>query len=182
MKYFLPCFFTVLLCVFLSSAAQAELKEHHFYRVSRVVDGDTIKLNTGETVRLIGIDTPEIRNDAKFQRDLKERHLSKAAELAMGKRACKFTKKLIEGKQVHLKFDKSKYDDYHRALAYVFLSSGTFVNAEIIKDGYAYPYPVKPDLQYAPLFRHLYQEAQNHHRGLWKEEKYSQKRIKWVKN
>ena len=151
----------------LSTLARAELKEHTYYRVSRVIDGDTIKLQNGEMVRLIGIDTPEMKNNAKLKRDVKERHVTAKAELKKGRQAYLFTKHLVEGKKVHLKFDRNKYDNYHRTLAYVFLSSGLFVNAEIVKDGYAYVYSVKPDLQYAPLFRRLYKEAKDHRRGLW---------------
>jgi micrococcal nuclease len=176
------CVSIVIAGLFFCSMSYAELKERAFYRVARVIDGDTIKLRSGELVRLIGIDTPELRNNAKFKRDLQERHLTKAAEAAMGRRSYQFTKRLVEGKKIHLKFDKTRYDDYHRVLAYVFLSNGLFVNAQLVKEGYAYPYNVKPDTQYSLLFRRLYNEAKDHRRGLWKKEASVKKGLRWFKN
>ena len=185
MKKLLNCLcliFLILANFSFSSICRGDLQEHKVYRVARVIDGDTIKLENGEHVRLIGIDAPELKDNAKLQRDLKERHLTKSAEIAMGRRSYQFTKHLIEGKKVHLEFDKDKYDEYHRVLAYVYLTSGIFVNAQIVSEGYAYAYTVKPDLQYAQLFRKLYKEAREEHRGLWQEEKSRRKHFKWFNN
>lgn len=163
------------------SISYGKTEEQRIYRVLRVVDGDTIKLNNGETVRLIGIDTPELKNSTKLQKDIKVLHLTKSAELAMGRRSYQFTKRLVEGKKVYLKFDRKKYDQYERVLAYVYLANGSFVNAEILKNGYAYVEMIKPDLQYSGLFRKLYKEARDNHRGLWKEKTTSKKHLKWFK-
>jgi micrococcal nuclease len=177
------CWIFLIISLFLNSyflsTSHAETQEHRLYRVLRVIDGDTIKLDNGENVRLIGIDAPELRDNAKLQKDLKERHLTKSVELAMGRRSYQFTKQLIEGKKVHLEFDKKKYDEYHRTLAYVYLPNGIFVNAQILSAGYAYAYIIKPDVRYAQLFRQLYSQAKEDRRGLWQEQKNSKKRLKW---
>jgi micrococcal nuclease len=88
----------------------------------------------------------------------------------LGRRAYEFTKKLVEGKRVSLEFDVEKYDKYGRLLAYVYLKKdGTFVNAEIVKQGYASLMTILPNAKYADLFLKLYREARLNNRGLWRE-------------
>lgn len=135
--------------------------------VKRVVDGDTIQLETGDRVRLIGIDTPEIHESYKLYRDSQRTKQDVATIQNMGRRSYEFTKKLLEGKRVSLEFDIDKRDRYERLLAYVYLKDGTFVNAEIIKQGYASVMTIPPNVKYADLFLRLYQEAREQKRGLW---------------
>ena len=160
------CLFLLLSCLVVP-ACQARVEDTRVYQVTHVIDGDTIILDNGAHVRLIGIDAPEMREDKKIKKDLKKRHLSKRAELAMGRKAYQYARHLLEGKKVRLEFDVQQYDEYHRLLAYVYLMDGSFVNAQMVKAGYAYAYPIKPDVRYAQEFRRLYNEARNHHRGLW---------------
>ena len=135
--------------------------------VRYVVDGDTFLLSNGEKVRLIGIDAPESRENAKLERDLKHTRKSKIAVLAMGKQASKFVRRLLKGKKVRLEYDSTLRDDYGRLLAYVYLEDGTFVNAEIVKAGYAKIMTIPPNVKYASLFSSLQREARENHRGLW---------------
>jgi micrococcal nuclease len=75
----------------------------------------------------------------------------------------------VEGKRVSLEFDVERYDKYDRLLAYVYIKdSGVFLNAEIVKEGYASLMTYPPNVKYADLFRKLYQEARENRRGLWK--------------
>jgi micrococcal nuclease len=137
--------------------------------VKRVVDGDTLLLENGLRVRLIGIDTPEIHESAKLSRDSKRSGEDAGAIKQMGQKAYEFTRSLVEGKRVGLEFDVEKYDKYNRLLAYVFLkSNGMFVNAEIVRQGYASLMTIPPNVKYADQFRQLYQEARENKRGLWK--------------
>ena len=78
----------------------------------RVVDGDTIILSNGETVRLIGVDTP------------KTEYPGKPGEY-FGKEATAFTKRMVEGKEVTLEYGQQQRDKYGRLLAYVYLMDGT---------------------------------------------------------
>jgi len=133
----------------------------------RVIDGDTIELESGERVRLIGIDTPEVHESNKLHRDSQRTGQDMRTIQELGKRAWDFTKKLVEGKRVALEFDVEKYDKYNRLLAYAYLKDGTFVNAEIIKQGYASLMTFPPNVKYADLFLKLYQEARANKRGLW---------------
>jgi len=136
--------------------------------VTRVVDGDTLQLETGERVRLIGIDTPEMHESNKLYRDANRTGQDAKTIQKLGRRAYEFTRDLVEGKRVSLEFDVEKRDKYKRLLAYVYLKDGTFVNAEIVKQGYASLMTIPPNVKYADLFLKLYQEARESNRGLWK--------------
>jgi Staphylococcal nuclease homologue len=90
--------------------------------VKRVSDGDTLELSTGEKVHLIDVDTPETKDPRK-------------AVQYFGKEATAFTQRTVAGKRVRLEYDQQRHDKYGRTLAYVYLENGTFVNAEIIRQG-----------------------------------------------
>jgi micrococcal nuclease len=140
--------------------------------VTRVIDGDTIQLESGERVRLIGIDTPEMHDSDKLHRDSQRSGQDVRTITAMGKKAYEFTRALLQGKRVSLEFDVEKYDKYDRLLAYVYLKDGMFANAEIVKQGYASLMTIPPNVKYADLFLKLSQEARRQGRGLWKENKF----------
>ena len=142
---------TMLIFIFCCSVASAS---DYFY-VKRVVDGDTIVLENDERVRLIGVDTPETV------------HPQKPVEY-FGKEASAFTKKLCEGKSVRLEYDWQRKDKYGRTLAYVYLEDGTFVNAEIIKQGYGHAYTQFP-FKYLEEFRSYERSARENGVGLWGE-------------
>jgi endonuclease YncB( thermonuclease family) len=96
-------------------------------------------LTTGERVRLIGVDTPETKDPRKPVQ-------------YFGKEASAFTQRLVEGKRVRLEYDQQRADKYGRTLAFVYLDDGTFVNAEIIKQGYGFAYTRFP-FTYLEQFR-----------------------------
>jgi micrococcal nuclease len=119
----------------------------------RVIDGDTIELDGGERVRLIGVDTPETvdpRRPVQY----------------FGKEASAFTRRMAEGKNVRLEQDEDTRDRYGRTLAYVYLQDGTFLNAEIIRQGYGHAYTRFP-FRYQQQFVELEREAREKGRGLW---------------
>ena len=137
--------------------------------VKRVIDGDTIELASGQRVRFIGIDTPEVHESRKLYNDSKRLKMDISVIQELGRKAYGFTRDLIEGKSVRLELDVEKYDKYGRLLAYAYLKDGTFVNAEIVKEGYASLMTIPPNVKSADLFLKLYQEARQDKRGLWKE-------------
>jgi micrococcal nuclease len=118
-----------------------------FAIVSRVIDGDTIELLSGEKVRYIGIDTPEIGQ-------------------CYSQEATDKNRELVEWKEVRLEKDISETDIYHRLLRYVYVDE-LFVNAELVRLGYARAYSYPPDVKYATFFLELEQEAKDAGRGLW---------------
>lgn len=136
--------------------------------VKRVIDGDTLQLESGDRVRLIGIDTPEVHESDKLYRDSQRTQQDITTIQKLGRKSYEFTKNLVEGKRVSLEFDVERYDKYKRLLAYVYLKDGTFVNAEIVKQGYASLMTIPPNVKYADLFLKLYREARENRRGLWK--------------
>ena len=119
-----------------------------------MVDGDTLLLDRNERVRLIGVDTPE----SVDPRRPVER---------FGKEASDFTKRMADGKKVRLDYDRDRKDRFGRTLAYVHLEDGTFLNAEIVKQGYGHAYVQFP-FKYLEEFRGYEREAQEAQRGLWK--------------
>ena len=128
-------------------------------RVVRVVDGDTIQVDVDgrrEKVRYIGVDTPEsVKPGTPVQ--------------CYAKPASHFNERLVEGKRVRLRYGPERYDRYGRLLAYVFLTGPghTFVNALLVRRGYARTLAIAPNTQRADLFNRLEQRAQRRGLGLW---------------
>jgi micrococcal nuclease len=120
-------------------------------------------------VRLIGIDTPEMHESSKLHRDSQRSGQDVRTIIALGRKSYAFTRNLVEGKRVRLEFDVEKRDRYERLLAYAYLSDGTFVNAEIVKQGYASLMTYPPNVKYVDVFKDLYREARENNRGLWQE-------------
>jgi endonuclease YncB( thermonuclease family) len=121
--------------------------------VQRVVDGDTLVLARVGTVRLIGIDSPESIDPRKLVQ-------------YFGKEAAAFLRQLSQGKLVRMEYDVERFDKYRRTLAYVYLADGTFVNAEMIRQGYAHAYTQFP-FRYLQQFLAFEREAREADRGLW---------------
>jgi micrococcal nuclease len=76
---------------------------------------------------------------------------------------------LIAGKKVRLEYDVSHFDRYQRTLAYVYLEDRTFVNAELVKNGFAMVMTIPPNVMFADEFVRLQHEARENGRGLWNE-------------
>lgn len=124
--------------------------------VERVVDGDTIQVlykGKKESVRLIGVDTPETV------------HPSKPVQ-PYGPEASAFTKEHLTGKDVGLEFDVEQRDKYGRLLAYVWLGNEMF-NRTLVREGYAQMATFPPNVRHVDEFKALQQEAREAHRGLW---------------
>jgi micrococcal nuclease len=124
-------------------------------RVLEVVDGDTIDVSLAaetEPVRYIGIDTPESNPDLPYE--------------CFGDEADRLNRELVGGREVRLEFDDERRDQYGRLLAYVYVGD-LFVNAEIVRRGYARTLTIEPNTDHAGLFARLQQEAGNAGRGLW---------------
>ena len=145
-----------------SSGDHAEPSGPLTARVTHVVDGDTIDVTLAdgdeETVRYIGIDTPEtVKPGTPVQ--------------CGGPRAHEVNDRLVYGRTVTLRFDAERRDVYGRLLAYVYLPrAGTrplFVNAELVRLGLARTLTIPPNDSFAPLFARLAARAGAAGRGLW---------------
>lgn len=132
------------------------------YPVTRVIDGDTIEVQRDgkkETVRLIGIDTPEVVDP-------------RSPIECFGKQASEKARSLLIGQGVILKADttQSDKDRYGRLLRYVYLVDGTFINDLLIREGYAHEYTYQNDPYiFQQQFKDAEKEAQENKRGLWAE-------------
>jgi endonuclease YncB( thermonuclease family) len=84
-----------------SSAGLDPPSDGNYRIVQRVIDGDTLVVDNGERVRLIGVDTPETK------------HPGKPVE-RFGKQAAAFTRRMVEGKRVRLEFDPANAPREHR--------------------------------------------------------------------
>jgi micrococcal nuclease len=124
-------------------------------RVTRVVDGDTVEADVDgatEDIRYIGVDTPEsVKPDTPVE--------------CYALQASHFNEQLVEGETVRLEYDAEQRDVYGRLLAYVYLGD-EFVNAELVRRGYAQTLTIPPNTRFAELFARLEREASDDERGL----------------
>jgi endonuclease YncB( thermonuclease family) len=125
-------------------------------RVTDVVDGDTIKVSTGQTLRLIGVDTPETVDPRKPVQ-------------CFGREASARAHALLDGTRVRLEYDptQGRLDKYGRTLAYVWMADGRLYNETIIAEGYAHEYTYDIPYRYRDAFRAAQRSARLHNRGLW---------------
>ena len=124
-------------------------------RVRFVIDGDTIVLADGRTVRYIGIDAPEIDHDGRGGEPF-------------GDEARRFNEKLVEGSPVRLEFDRERRDRYGRLLAHVFTADGRSVAEAILAAGLAHVLPKKPNLKHGRRLLDVQRLAMERGVGKWK--------------
>lgn len=122
-------------------------------KVVNVVDGDTIKIESGETVRYIGIDTPESVDPRKPVQ-------------CYAKEASAKNTLLVEGKLVRLEKDISDKDKYGRLLRYIWLED-ELINKILVREGFAYSYSYPPDVKYQDQFIEAERLAREEQKGLW---------------
>lgn len=135
-------------------------------KVLRVVDGDTFKCmidGKEQTVRLIGVDTPESVNPNKEKNTVE------------GKIASEYTKRYLEDRDVELEYDIQKTDKYGRVLAYVW-NGDTLFNFKLIRDGIAKPMTIAPNVKYSKIIRNLEKKAIENNKGFFNKD-YKEKDI-----
>jgi micrococcal nuclease len=125
-------------------------------RVDNVVDGDTVILATGQKVRLLGIDAPELEREGR------------PADF-LAHKAKRVLTDLSQGKQVHLEYDQLRYDRYGRILAFIFLPDGTNLSRELVRQGLAHVYTVPPNMGFRGELLAAQRKAMEARRGIWRE-------------
>ena len=143
------------------SAAKANLPPCTWAKVTRIVDGDTVHVLIGgrdESVRYIGIDTPELKS-------------GQTPAAAYADEATTFNRDLVLNVDVCLERDVSDRDRFGRLLRYVWLADGRMVNEELLAAGLAVVATFPPDVKYIePRFLTLQHQAREAGLGVWSEE------------
>ena len=121
-------------------------------RVTKHTDGDTLWLSGIGKVRLIGVDTPEVFGGVE----------------CYGREASAFVERTVPlGSEVRYRLGVEERDRYGRALAYLWLRDGRFLNELLVARGYAQPLTVPPNVEYEDLFVRAAGRAREAGRGLW---------------
>lgn len=167
-KFGLQLLYASLLFGFISTSSRAQ-------KVTRIIDGDTFELSDGRTVRLVGIDSPELHVTQKLRNDARRTGRDARTIQELGKRSAAHARTLVLGREVELEFDPANAainhrDRYGRTLAYIWvLDHGRrsfMINRRLVADGYASAYTSYP-FRYMDEFRQLERDARGKGRGLW---------------
>lgn len=160
LKKLLFLVFLIILAYGINLFLSPSLGQFEAYTVTKVSDGDTIWANN-EKIRIIGINTPEIKNKEKFSKEAKD-----------------LTKSLILNKKVYLEKDLEERDQYNRLLRYVWLREPEKIDREeiekntiegiLLSKGYARVYTFKPNTKYRKYFKEIEDKAKKEKTGMWK--------------
>ena len=121
-------------------------------RVTKHTDGDTLWLSGIGKVRLIGVDTPEVYGDDE----------------CYGRQASAFVERTLPlGSTVRYRLGTEERDRYGRALAYVYLDGGRFLNLLLVRRGFAQVLTIPPNVEFAERFVRAARRAREAGRGLW---------------
>ncbi len=126
----------------------------HQRQVKHVYDGDTVVLEGGQRVRLLGVNTPEIES----------RHRQSESGGVVAK---EWLQKQLQGKKVYLEFDGEKHDHYKRVLAHIFLPDGKHLNLALVENGLAIVNIIPPNIRYADALINAQQQAEKQNLGIW---------------
>lgn len=129
------------------------------HQVKRVYDGDTITLENGKRVRLLGINTPEIESHYRQGED-------------GGQNAKQWLKDKLQEGSVFLEYDIQKRDKYGRSLAHLFSVDGKHMNKELVQAGLAVLSIIPPNVRYADELIKAEKSAQQQDLGIWGMESY----------
>jgi micrococcal nuclease len=144
-----------------SDAKRLKIKPgHSFYRVKTVYDGDTLVLEDGRKIRLLGINTPEVQ------------HRSQMAD-AGGMEAKQWLINKVKGTKIRLETDFERQDKYGRILAHVFTENDEHINQHLVEAGLAAVSIYPPNLLYADRLINAQQKAESSKIGIWGEEQYA---------
>lgn len=138
--------------------------------VVEVGDGDTVTVRMkgkNERVRLIGVDTPELHESEKLDRDVARSGKRKSEIQAMGRDARAFTQDRLRGATVWIEEDVEPRDRFGRRLAYLWLGDGTLFNVTLLREGWARVLTIPPNVRYADVFVGAERAARAARRGLW---------------
>ncbi len=142
-----------------TTSSTSSISSTTLYAVVKVVDGDTLHIDVDgkkETVRLIGINTPETVDPRRPVE-------------CFGKEASNKAKELLTGREVRIETEASQgeRDKYGRLLGYIYRDDGLFFNKYMIEEGYAYEYTYRLPYKYQAEFKSAQKSAEALKKGLW---------------
>jgi micrococcal nuclease len=135
--------------------------------VKYALDGDSLVLATGQQVRLIGVNAPEMSNRAQAGGSSAD-----SAPQPLAREARALASKLTEGRQVSLVYESERNDHYGRELAHVLLADGHSLEEELLKQGLAWAVALPPNVDWVKRLTAAESEARNARRGVWAEPAY----------
>lgn len=148
-----------------ANASVVPIKPNHGYRfVKYVYDGDTVLLDDGKKVRLLGINTPEVQTSRKDGEP-------------GGHAAKKWLADRIEGRKVRLEYDSVRKDRYRRYLAHLFTPEGQHLNLELVAKGLATVNIHPPNLKYVKPLLLAQNTAEEQRLGIWGKPVYALARV-----
>ncbi|OUR64735.1 nuclease [Methylophaga sp. 42_25_T18] len=143
-----------------SQKIEPQLQSNRYlHAVAKVYDGDTIILENGERVRLLGINTPEV--DSHFRQGEQG-----------GQAAKRWLQDKLKDGQVYLEYDQQQRDKYKRILAHCFLPNDEHLNKSIIEVGLASLSILPPNISYSETLISAQQRAEQAKRGIWSQSQY----------
>ena len=122
--------------------------------VQHVYDGDTVQLKSGEKIRLIGINTPEM-------------NYKKGKPEPFAQEAKSFLARKVNKQRIGIRYGTDKRDKYKRHLAHIFLADGTNIQAALIEKGYAINIAIPPNLWQQTCYQSIERRARSKRTGLW---------------
>ena len=135
--------------------------------VVKVISADTIVLEDGRHIKMIGIESfgPLPRILLKYDKNGKIIEEPIEPTIPLEVQAVYFAADLLENKKVKLEYDVDALDEHHQRQAYIFLPNGKLANAELLREGFVRLKIRPPNLKYAQDLRNAYQEARTQQRG-----------------
>jgi len=148
-----PCGATALILLILFICISG-IQAMEMAQVKWIVDGDTLVLENGKTVRYIGINAPETGHSGKITEPF-------------GSQAKQVHVNLLKNRKIYLRYGAEKTDHYGRLLAYVYTQNGEFANRALLKLGAAYCLFRPPNIKHFALLLSAQREAMQQKRGVW---------------
>ncbi|MBI3601554.1 MAG: thermonuclease family protein [Candidatus Omnitrophica bacterium] len=169
-------FYLVILCLMTSSVVAAEEGDELIHSTSKqeqvlvvkVTNTDTIILENGQRIKLLGIESFGLPPRSYIKYDDKGRPIENKeteATIPLEEQAIVFAQNLMEGKKVKLEYDVESRDDRGYKTAYVYLPDGHMANTELLRQGFVRLKIRPPNVKHAALFRNAYQEGRKEQRG-----------------
>jgi endonuclease YncB( thermonuclease family) len=181
------CFSYLMMILWLFTGTS--LYAYETSKVERVFDGDGIQISNLQNIHLLGVDAPEAIQDSKLYHDAKVYKLDIYGTMGLGKSSKQFLRYLVQDEAVRVEYDEKTKDKKGLRNAYVYLpvckgkceytpqegydyvtlDDGVyvFVNATMIKSGYAIVRESDLDAKNKEQFKQFEKSAQDRGMGFW---------------